>query len=347
MPVASKVIKVPNDQVGRLIGKGGCTIRQLQEVAGAHVDIAKQCPPDSTLRDVTITGSDVQISRAEQLVNQKLAGQPLISAASATWSQELAVRINVQTENMGPLASVADQIVRDLHAQTAVAIEAVKGADGSTSELSLRGDHVKLSLCCSLLQSRFAGNPTGLGELQAAFAAAVPLPQAPAAAAAYAAPAMAAYAGYAGYPGYGAAAPAAPAATSATSASAAQQYPGYDAATAAYYQQYQQYYAAYAAAAAGGASAQNPYAAYYGQTATAAVGGAGRTTTQLSVPNELVGRIIGKGGASIKAIQEQSGAHVDIPPDTHAPMRVITITGDGQQISACTTLINQKMASRF
>ena len=30
-----------------------------------------------------------------------------------------------------------------------------------------------------------------------------------------------------------------------------------------------------------------------------------------------------------------------------APTRVLTISGDPAQISACTTLINQKLASRF
>ena len=62
---------------------------------------------------------------------------------------------------------------------------------------------------------------------------------------------------------------------------------------------------------------------------------------------DLVGRIIGKGGTSIKAIQDQSGAHIDIPRDTGAPIREITITGDPSQVGICTTLIQQKMAARY
>ena len=44
--------QVPNDQVGRLIGKGGQTIRQLQELSGAHVDVSKACKTGSFMREV-------------------------------------------------------------------------------------------------------------------------------------------------------------------------------------------------------------------------------------------------------------------------------------------------------
>lgn len=232
-----------------------------------------------------------------------------------------------------------------------------QSADGRPQELNLKGDQNKLTLCGSLLQGRFAENQQGLQEVQTAFAYASPAPapaapllgmqfQTQATPAAYGYPAAAA--GYSAA-GYGAAQYGAQPA-----AAQSQQY-GYDAATTAYYQQY------YAAAAAQGYpqqqqqqayGAQNPYAAYYASMGMAvpgapAAGAGGRSTTSLTVPNELVGRIIGKGGVSIKAIQEQSGAHVDIPPDTKTPTRTLTITGDMQQITACTQLINQKLVSRF
>jgi hypothetical protein len=89
-----------------------------------------------------------------------------------------------------------------------------------------------------------------------------------------------------------------------------------------------------------------------GQQAPGGAGGddasrGGVSTSLITVPNDFVGRIIGKQGASIKEIQEQSGAKVDIPQDTRSPMREISITGTPSQISVCTTLIHAKMASRF
>lgn len=59
-----------------------------------------------------------------------------------------------------------------------------------------------------------------------------------------------------------------------------------------------------------------------------------------------MGRLIGKAGSSIKQIQDQSGAHVDVPRDVGSATRDLTIKGDPMQIQTCITLINQKISSR-
>jgi far upstream element-binding protein len=100
MRVISRVVLVPNDQVGRLIGKGGCTIRQMQEISGCHVEIAKSCPPGSTLREVTVTGGEAQISRAIQLVQQKLSGLPLIASSGAAITPVQCIRLPLSTPGL-------------------------------------------------------------------------------------------------------------------------------------------------------------------------------------------------------------------------------------------------------
>lgn len=106
----------------------------------------------------------------------------------------------------------------------------------------------------------------------------------------------------------------------------------------------QQAYGGYGGYGHYGGYAQPQQQAYPGYGAPAAPGGA-PGASKMSVPNDIVGRIIGKGGSSIKQIQEQSGAHVDIPADTGAPYREITITGDPTAIGICTQLIQQKMTA--
>eukprot|EP00953_Heterococcus_sp_UTEX-ZZ885_P036855 18968-Heterococcus_DN1.PRE.1 len=53
----------------------------------------------------------------------------------------------------------------------------------------------------------------------------------------------------------------------------------------------------------------------------------------LQVPNDRVGLIIGKGGATIKDLQNRSGARIQIPPQPDAnsnpPVRTVSITGVG------------------
>merc|ERR1711957_387547 len=72
-------------------------------------------------------------------------------------------------------------------------------------------------------------------------------------------------------------------------------------------------------------------------------GGQGQGST-MNVPNEHVGKIIGKQGATIKEIQQSTGAHIDIPPDMGAPQRELRISGTQQQIYLCQSLIQQKLA---
>ena len=70
---------------------------------------------------------------------------------------------------------------------------------------------------------------------------------------------------------------------------------------------------------------------------------AGEGSTMIEVPNEMVGRIIGKAGAAVKGIQQLSGASVDIPKDTGANSRYLTLVGNAQQMATAQTLIIEKM----
>lgn len=60
-----------------------------------------------------------------------------------------------------------------------------------------------------------------------------------------------------------------------------------------------------------------------------------------------MGRIIGKQGATIRLIQEQSGAHIDVPRDSGQPTRELALKGDAVQIQTAISLINQKIQSQI
>ncbi|EXB63559.1 Far upstream element-binding protein 2 [Morus notabilis] len=71
----SKRISIPNGKVGLIIGKGGETIKYLQNQSGAKIQITKdlEADPYSLTREVELTGTSEQISRAEQLINDVIA----------------------------------------------------------------------------------------------------------------------------------------------------------------------------------------------------------------------------------------------------------------------------------
>ncbi|XP_077696469.1 RNA-binding protein Nova-2 isoform X2 [Eretmochelys imbricata] len=67
---------------------------------------------------------------------------------------------------------------------------------------------------------------------------------------------------------------------------------------------------------------------------------------KLIVPNSTAGLIIGKGGATVKAIMEQSGAWVQLsqkPEGINLQERVVTVSGEPEQIRKAVDIIVQKI----
>ncbi|KAK7351269.1 hypothetical protein VNO77_10585 [Canavalia gladiata] len=72
------VMKIPNNKVGLIIGKGGETIKNMQASTGARIQVIPlHLPPGdtSTERTLKIDGTPEQIESAKQLVNQVINGE--------------------------------------------------------------------------------------------------------------------------------------------------------------------------------------------------------------------------------------------------------------------------------
>ncbi|KAF2305846.1 hypothetical protein GH714_008354 [Hevea brasiliensis] len=79
-------MKVPNDKVGLLIGKGGETIKYMQSRSGARMQIIPlHLPPGDTSaeRTVYINGSTEQIEAAKELVNDVISGKRIINPSGS------------------------------------------------------------------------------------------------------------------------------------------------------------------------------------------------------------------------------------------------------------------------
>lgn len=74
--------------------------------------------------------------------------------------------------------------------------------------------------------------------------------------------------------------------------------------------------------------------------------GADVSTTQVTIPDELAGTIIGKGGERINRIRQESGARIDIGTAMYGSNeRIITITGSGHQIQSAQYHLQQSVRS--
>ena len=64
------IIPVPNDCVGLVIGKGGETIRHLQQESGAKIQVAKKEIPNSNLRNVFVEGTPEKYQKAKDMIEE-------------------------------------------------------------------------------------------------------------------------------------------------------------------------------------------------------------------------------------------------------------------------------------
>ncbi|PIC52224.1 hypothetical protein B9Z55_002417 [Caenorhabditis nigoni] len=92
--------------------------------------------------------------------------------------------------------------------------------------------------------------------------------------------------------------------------------------------------------------AQGPPQGQFGAPANAGYGygpggGGPVTTAQVTIPSDLGGTIIGRGGERIARIRQESGAQITLEPSNGQPERIITIKGTEQQIHSAQYLLQQ------
>uniref|UniRef100_A0A3Q3D1G9 Far upstream element-binding protein 3-like n=1 Tax=Hippocampus comes TaxID=109280 RepID=A0A3Q3D1G9_HIPCM len=73
-PLQEVTYTIPADKCGLVIGKGGETIKSINQQSGAHVELQRNPPPstDPTTRVFTIRGSAQQMEHARQLIDDKI-----------------------------------------------------------------------------------------------------------------------------------------------------------------------------------------------------------------------------------------------------------------------------------
>jgi len=68
-------VAVPSNKCGLIIGKGGETIKSINQQTGAHCEVDRNAPPDARDKNFVIRGTPEQVERAKQLILEKI-GMP-------------------------------------------------------------------------------------------------------------------------------------------------------------------------------------------------------------------------------------------------------------------------------
>lgn len=98
-------MRVPNNKVGLVIGKGGETIKNIQATSGARVQVIPLHPPPgdtSGERTVQIEGSSEQIEIAKQMVNEVIENRLRNPGMSGGYSQQQGYQAQQQPTSWAP-----------------------------------------------------------------------------------------------------------------------------------------------------------------------------------------------------------------------------------------------------
>uniref|UniRef100_A0A8C7WD82 Far upstream element binding protein 3 n=1 Tax=Oncorhynchus mykiss TaxID=8022 RepID=A0A8C7WD82_ONCMY len=96
---------IPADKCGLVIGKGGETIKNINQQSGAHVELQRNPPPntDPNVRIFSIRGTHQQMEMARQLIDEKI-GASGMGGNIASWSPHflLLLHLSNMPSSIGP-----------------------------------------------------------------------------------------------------------------------------------------------------------------------------------------------------------------------------------------------------
>eukprot|EP00898_Chlorokybus_atmophyticus_P004598 jgi/Chlat1/5139/Chrsp33S05137 len=270
----SRHIMIPNAKVGLVIGKGGETIKYLQNQSGARIQVQRdaESDPSATDRQIELTGTYDQIDRAERLIREVIDGAAMgLSPGAPRAPMQQAgqgqgqgqgqeqVQIKVPNSKVGLIIGKAGETIKNLQNRSGARIQVQSDREtepGATERVvTLIGPKYATDIAEQLVREVCAGEGprTGGGGGGGGYRAST----SPTGAGGYPAAAAPQYGGYPQYAGY------------AQYGGYQQPYQtGYDQQAYNYYQQPQAQAQAQpqgqtaAAAPAGQAPATDPYAGY-------------------------------------------------------------------------------------
>ncbi|KAF3447510.1 hypothetical protein FNV43_RR12696 [Rhamnella rubrinervis] len=129
---SSKRIDIPNGRVGVIIGKGGETIKYLQLQSGAKIQVTRDMDADlnSPTRMVELMGTPEQISKAEQLINDVLAGaesggQGIVSRRISGQAGSEQFVMKIPNNKVGLVIGKGGETIKTMQARTGARIQVI------------------------------------------------------------------------------------------------------------------------------------------------------------------------------------------------------------------------------
>lgn len=144
-------INIPQNMVGLLIGKGGETIRQLQERTGAHIQVTKDTEndPQSGARVVKVRlgGTKQQLDNVRKEIDAliEVRGNPGTVGADGSRTES----VYVPGAHVGVVIGRGGETIKRLQAQTGARIQVSKDDSGTEREIIISGSDRQLEFARS------------------------------------------------------------------------------------------------------------------------------------------------------------------------------------------------------
>ena len=128
-------VMVASNKVGLVIGKGGETIKSINQASGAHVEIDRNAPPDAQEKNFLIKGSAEAVERAKSMVLEKIGAIEVFQTSflSNFSLSDCLIRARVTELSQGRHSSPTEAVVEDEE-------EVTTTVAGSTTEEEEEGE---------------------------------------------------------------------------------------------------------------------------------------------------------------------------------------------------------------
>ena len=129
----SKTLECPAHMVGRIIGRGGETIRALQAASEAHITVNQDFPPEEP-RQVVVSGKQDAVDRAALMVHELIHGEP--------GSAQAIIQRVCQEHGIGKnlVLTAPKMLIGRIIGRGGETIKAIQKASGATVQIDQTGD---------------------------------------------------------------------------------------------------------------------------------------------------------------------------------------------------------------
>lgn len=164
--MATETMELPQNMVGRVIGRAGETIKGLQQQSGAHITIDQNFP-EGAPRLITVSGTADSVPRALQMIKSLIEGGP--SAVSVPGAAEIILKIEQGV--VGKLIGKGGETIKGMQTQSGARIQ----IDQTLWQVSITGNDQAVNSARDIIQGILnGGEPPNYGAQQPAYGGGYP-----------------------------------------------------------------------------------------------------------------------------------------------------------------------------